>query len=115
MSPIPNQRMLSGIHASGGIGRMNSRSGSTARRKPTDQPMPSPSGTPSSAATPTATSTRRRLSTMLTTSEPLASSSRAAENTAVGGGSITSSCGLIAVPKTLASSHTTRNTARSHR
>ena len=43
---MPNHRMLSGIQASGGIGRMNSSSGSTAERKRGNQPIARPSGTP---------------------------------------------------------------------
>src|SRR2546425_1125693 len=115
VSPIPNHRMLSGIQASGGIGRMNSSSGSTEARKPADHPMARPSGMPRIAPTPTATSTRRRLSAIWVISTPRAMSSWAAEDTAVGGGSMTSSWGLMRTPSVLTSSHTTRNSVSSQR
>ena len=49
VSSMPNQRMTSGISASGGIGRMNSTIGSNSPRATDERPMAKPSGMPTSA------------------------------------------------------------------
>ena len=55
---MPNQRMISGISASGGTGRMNSTIGSKSPRATDDSPMAKPSGMPTSAPRNTPVSTR---------------------------------------------------------
>ena len=48
VSSMPNQRMTSGISASGGIGRMNSTIGSKSPRATGESPIAKPSGMPTS-------------------------------------------------------------------
>ena len=48
-SPMPNQMMISGISAKGGIGRMNSTIGSNHPRAQPDRPMAYPKGIPINA------------------------------------------------------------------
>ena len=44
--PMPNQKMVNGIHAMGGIGRTNSNNGRAMPRTTLNQPMKRPSGNP---------------------------------------------------------------------
>jgi hypothetical protein len=59
-SPRPSQRIASGIHASGGIGRMMRKTGLISASTRRSQPIHRPSGTPVAMATrkPMATSFR---------------------------------------------------------
>ena len=62
VSSMPNQRMISGISASGGIGRISSTIGSKMPRATDDSPIAKPSGMPTSAPKKTPAST---LSTLI--------------------------------------------------
>ena len=85
------------------------------RHESADHPIARPSGTPRTAAVPTASSTRYRLSKIWVNSTPRPRRSTAAENTAVGGGIITSSCGLMRCPNTLINCHATTNVTNSQK
>ncbi len=60
-SSMPNQRMASGIQASGEIGRNSSTTGSSTRSSRCQRPMAKPSGTATIAASTQAESTRNTL------------------------------------------------------
>jgi hypothetical protein len=60
-SPRPNQRMLSGIQANGGIGRSNEKTGAKNASKSLLAPISSPRGTPLTTATANPPSMMRQL------------------------------------------------------
>jgi len=64
VSSIPNQRIASGIHAIGGMGRNISKIGLTTASNFLFQPINSPKGMPVIMATTKAESTRTRLAQM---------------------------------------------------
>ena len=61
-SPMPNQMVMSGIHASGGMGRNSSNRTPTVAANHLLQPNRTPKITPKKLAKPTAMPTRLRLS-----------------------------------------------------
>ena len=66
VSPMPNQMMIIGIHAIGGIGRIISKSGPKKALNFSLQPSPTPSAMPMTTAKRKAMSTRRRLTQICT-------------------------------------------------
>src|SRR5439155_124548 len=92
-SPMPNQRMASGIQASGEIGRKISTNGSTMRSTRRDHPMASPSGIAIAPVMVHAENTRARLVPVCRKSSPLASKVQNSCAAMTGGGR-SEICGL---------------------
>jgi hypothetical protein len=75
VSSTPNQRIATGIHAIGEIGRSAWMIGFSARNAGRNQPSTSPSGTPTSTASPNPIVTRNNDATTYLSSRPFRASS----------------------------------------
>src|SRR5439155_17294643 len=115
-SPMPNQRMASGIQASGEIGRKISTNGSTMRSTRRDHPMASPSGIAIAPVMVHAENTRARLVPVCRKSSPLASKVQNSCAAMTGGGRseicglkiAMTSCHTITIPTTAVASGSAR-------
>src|SRR6185295_6479201 len=105
LSSTPNQRIATGIHAIGEIGRRTWIIGLKAKNRRLNQPRSRPTGTPTITAPANPTVTRKSDATMYFSSSPLRASSTMPRSTSTG-------LGKMSLPerRTLIS-HASRNSA----